>query len=80
MTEGTSGEMDMMEYANRTERELATGAGLEFPMGGMLNGMAELGYEFGLTSVKKDGAAVPPGWSDYTIKMRDLFLSMGVRF
>lgn len=73
MGDATGMRVEMMQNVKRAVLELRGGTGFEFPMGGMYTGVAEVGYEYGLTSFVKKEVQMPA-------KSRNLSFSMGVRF
>ncbi len=66
----------MMNVCRRAALELRGGTGIEFPMGEMLTGVIEVGYEYGLTSFIKEKFEA----NGQASTARNLSFTMGVRF
>jgi opacity protein-like surface antigen len=77
---GASSDVDIKKFFNSTDLALLGGAGVELPLGDALKGVAEVGYELGLTDIGKDESEAKADESDATIKTRNIFLAVGVRF
>jgi hypothetical protein len=77
---GGSRDVDVKKLFKSTDLALLAGAGVELPLSGMIKGVAEAGYEFGLTDIGKDASEIKADETDATVKTRNIFFAVGVKF
>lgn len=68
---------DIKDELKSTEFGVVFGGGVMFPLGGV-TGMAQVGYDLGLTDIGED-QDLPEGVEDISEKTRTLFVQVGVR-
>jgi hypothetical protein len=73
-------EVDIKKYLKSTEFGLIGGAGVDIPLGATLTGVAEVGYELGLTDISKDVNELKATTANPTEKTRNLYFAVGVKF
>jgi hypothetical protein len=74
-----SAETDVKKYYKGTEFGLLAGGGVEIPLGAM-KGVAEVGYELGLSDIGKDESSDSSDESKQTAKTRNIFFAVGLKF
>ncbi len=74
-------EVDFKDNCKSTEIGLVAGGGVEFPLNETFGGIAQVGYELGLTDIGEDEESTKADDDDdATSKTTNIYLSVGVRF